>query len=661
MACNKGTYYRPDIDGLRALAVLAVILFHADIPFFSGGFVGVDIFFVISGFLITSILLREHGEGRFKLRSFYERRIRRIFPALFVVLAATTLVAWNVLLPIDMVEYAKSLLSTVFFSSNIYFSRDIGYFATAAEYKPLLHSWTLALEEQYYLFFPLFLMVVWRVRRLNSALVPLLWAGCAVSFAIACWSVERYPSYSFYLLPSRAWEFLIGALIAIYLPRPSLQNAPSALLNLASFGGVVMVILAIVLYDKQTPFPGVYTLLPVLGAALIIGCSRPRSLCYTLLSWKLAVMIGLISYSAYLWHYPLFSFYRIHTANETDVSGFLWLIAATFALAFLSWKYVETPFRDAKRVKAKTLYIAAVVASVLTVLVAAALWKGDGLGEVRFTDQQRHVLASVARENLDSCIHMECDIATISRDDMALIGDSNAYHFSVLLSEKLAERDVQLVNATLGGCPPATGIALGTAPVRERERCDTHNQRVREFLLDADSPQNVMIAAAWELYVYGDTPRYGTGFQPANADQFIDVAEPDLSNEARITRIIERMIEDIRWVAARKNHVYLVLPIPYLKGDLPRTIQGMMRGPEPYDAAVYLDANAELFAAFGTLRAVPNITLITPHEILCEGGQCIGKVDDTVLYGDRYHYSAAGSRLLLAELFERIAQEVSAR
>jgi peptidoglycan/LPS O-acetylase OafA/YrhL len=331
--------YRKEIDGLRAIAVIPVLLFHAGFEGFSGGFVGVDVFFVISGYLITTIIMVELDQGKFSLVNFYERRARRILPALFTVMLFCIPFAWYLLTPNDMRDFSQSLLAVVAFSSNFLFWRESGYFATAAELKPLLHTWSLAVEEQFYVFFPLFLMLLWRLGKFWMC-----FSLCLVLFlslALAQWATEAMPSAAFYLLPTRVWELLIGALTAFYLKHSNRKEFNRNLSELGGWLGLALIIYSVFTYSKATPFPGIYALIPTIGAMLIILFATSTTSIGNFVGNKVFVGIGLISYSAYLWHQPLFAFARRIRGSEPSSLVFCLLLLITLILAFLTWKYIE--------------------------------------------------------------------------------------------------------------------------------------------------------------------------------------------------------------------------------------------------------------------------------------------------------------------------------
>ncbi len=335
--------YRSEIDGLRALAVLPVILFHAGFEGFDGGFVGVDIFFVISGYLITTIIISEMAEGKFSLVNFYERRARRILPALFFVIVACIPFAWLWMIPVDLKNFGQSLVSVSIFSSNILFWLESGYFANASELKPLLHTWSVAVEEQYYILFPIFLMLTWRLG--TQKILIFLSIVFVTSLGFAQWSAYNFPSAAFFLLPTRAWELLVGVFTAFYLKQNGhlkFQNT-NQVLSLLGFG---MIAYSITVFDKTFPFPSLYTLIPVIGTSLLIICAVPQTIVNKFMSLKPIVGLGLISYSAYLWHQPLLAFARYETLGELTDSLILILCCSSILMAWISWRFVERPFRN---------------------------------------------------------------------------------------------------------------------------------------------------------------------------------------------------------------------------------------------------------------------------------------------------------------------------
>jgi peptidoglycan/LPS O-acetylase OafA/YrhL len=330
--------YRSEIDGLRAIAIVPVVLFHAGISGFSGGFVGVDVFFVLSGYLITGILIRSAEDGTFSLLDFYERRARRILPALFAVMLVCTPFAWRWMEIIDFRNFGESLTAVSIFASNVLFWLESDYFGGAAEQKPLLHTWSLAVEEQYYIVFPILLILIWRYRR--GALPYALAALALISLGIAEWSWRHAPIANFYLFPGRAWEILVGSLCAWAQWRGGARHHGGL-----AWLGIAMILAAVFVFDEKTPFPSLLALLPVLGTALVVRYGTQGTGAARLLSMRVVVGIGLISYSTYLVHQPLLAFTRIISLSEPSIGLMALMAALSFPLGWLSWRYVERPFR----------------------------------------------------------------------------------------------------------------------------------------------------------------------------------------------------------------------------------------------------------------------------------------------------------------------------
>ncbi len=371
--------YRPEIDGLRAVAVLAVILFHADVPGFGGGYVGVDVFFVISGYLITSLIVAEREAGTFSLVRFYERRARRILPALLAVLCVVVVGTWFILLPIDAVNVYGSILAALGMVSNVLFWRESGYFDTAAELKPLLHTWSLAVEEQFYLLYPLGVLGLLRMGRRWFALVLGVVAVASLAARGGWWVAGTDPDAAFFLLPMRAWELLVGCLLAWFLPNHRREWQQTVwhwkCRQIGSLVGLAFVAVPIAVYTESMQ-AAVYLMASVLGAALVIAFATPETIVGRLLGSRPAVGVGLISYSAYMIHEPLFVAVRMLKSAPPSLSELLLASGVTLLLAWASWRFVEQPFRHSAMVSARVFYIA-MGAGVLVLAVIAGIGYGS--------------------------------------------------------------------------------------------------------------------------------------------------------------------------------------------------------------------------------------------------------------------------------------------
>lgn len=428
--------YRREVDGLRAVAVLPVMLYHAGLPAFGGGFVGVDVFFVISGYLVTRLLLADNP--RLALSDFYERRVRRILPALTVVLAVTTLVAWWWLLPRDLLAYSTSLLAVVGLVANIRLWHTASqYFAGPAERDPLLHTWSLSVEEQFYLLFP---AVVAATRRLSARARLVLFAALAVASLSLAEHQSRADSLAaFFLLPARSWELLLGALLAVQLGDRPGGTGRRVLDETLSLLGLLLIGVATATFTGDLPYPGRYALVPTLGTALVIAAATPATLVGRLLAHRAAVAIGLVSYSAYLWHQPLLAMARHVEATPLSGVARLSLVALALALAALSWRCVEAPWRDRRRVSRRVVVTAAVVSTlVLAAAGVAGMATDGGTGRFSAADLTLATAESGAgayvEARFDELQHAAFDPANPARK-VVVIGDSFAQDFVNALFE----------------------------------------------------------------------------------------------------------------------------------------------------------------------------------------------------------------------------------
>ena len=340
--------YRSDIDGLRGLAVMAVILFHAGFSTFRGGFVGVDVFFVISGYLITALSVSDFETGNFSILKFFEKRARRILPAVLLVIFACVPLSLTILNPLQTKQFFESATFSLLFSSNVYFWQQAGYFDTSAELKPLLHTWSLAVEEQYYLLFP-FILILFARLRWKIAVAALIAIFVLSIFLAQYWINNAQKMTAFYLLPSRAWEIVAGSLCALVLRTNALKIVSDAVAEVVSVLGIILIVTAFLVFNDNTRTPGVHTLIPVLGVCFVILFSRAGSRTHAALSIRPLVFGGLISFSAYLWHQPAFAFARAYSDAPLSSSTLILLCTVVLSLSVLSWKFVEVPFRSQKR------------------------------------------------------------------------------------------------------------------------------------------------------------------------------------------------------------------------------------------------------------------------------------------------------------------------
>lgn len=442
--------YRREIDGLRALAVLPVILFHGGFQVFSGGFIGVDVFFVISGYLITTIIITEMKEGTFSFLNFYERRVRRILPALFLVLLVSIIFGWMFLLPEEMKNFGQSIAAAAVFVVNIYFyKKNDDYFGLQAEQNPTLHLWSLSVEEQYYLIFPLLLFLIWRLG-LNRIFYVFL-SMFVISLTVAQWVAFHNSSAAFFLLPTRGWELLIGSLM-VFLPQEQYRLNRSQVLNqLLSILGIGFIIIAIFYFNNQRPLLGFWYLLPTIGAALIILFSTEHTIASKILGSKIFVGIGIISYSAYLWHQPLFAFNRIINYQKPSQFSFFVLAILTLGLSYLSWRFVERPFRLKNRFNRTTVFSLALCGSIFFFLFGIVGYFTNGYPNRDSLYQRLESNFGLSRScNGNYSINPTCSIT--ATPEVAFLGNSYAMHW--IEGFKSTFPNISFVQLTQDTCAP---------------------------------------------------------------------------------------------------------------------------------------------------------------------------------------------------------------
>jgi peptidoglycan/LPS O-acetylase OafA/YrhL len=647
--------YRAEIDGLRAVAVIPVILFHAGFKTFSGGFVGVDIFFVISGYLITSIILSEMEEGTFSLLNFYERRARRILPALFFVMFACLPFAWLWLVPADMTGFSESLAAVSAFASNVLFWRTSGYFETAAELKPLLHTWSLAVEEQYYLLFPLFLMGAWRSGK--RWILSLLVIAAIISLVAAQWGSVKHPVASFYLLPTRGWELLIGAFVAFYYSNNRKQDFNRFVSQAGSAIGLMLLIYAIFAFDHQTPFPSLYTLIPTVGAALILLFAAPKTWVGVLLGNKFFVGVGLVSYSAYLWHQPLFTFAKHRSMDEPSKLLLGSLAVASVGFAYFSWKYIEMPFRSKQRFSRKKIFTYGAVGTVCFICVGLAGHFTSGF-ESRF-DLPKSIADSFkttdrSTECLDRpSVHTRedwyCDSGLRSdRVSFVVFGDSHSLSLFDTFNAAAANNKQYGVFTAASGCTPFLGIYALRGDQAERD-CFLLNKRVFDYV-KSNNINKVFLVARWTYYTDGGYD--GTNFSYIGLSKS-DAASKEVSRKAFVYGL-QKTIEAYADIGVK---LYIVTQVPQQKHE-PKDIYYKLynEGGATFSASLvnlsisrpeHQQLQSYVMSLFKTYEERNLVRLISFDDIFCDERKCLIGTIEKSYYLDNNHLSGEGEHLVL--------------
>ncbi len=499
--------YRPEIDGLRALAVLSVVIYHANFildgeRLLSGGYMGVDIFFVISGYLITSIILKGLLTGTFSFAEFYERRARRILPALFTVILVMSPLALTLLIPWQLMDFFKSAFAAIFFFSNIYFWKNSGYFSPDSTEVPLLHTWSLSIEEQFYILFPLFLFLLWRYKR--SLIILLFVTGILLSLYVANWYSQFQAESSFYLLPTRMWELLCGAVLAKAETSYGRRPVPRIIQTFLNIIFLAAIMASLVIFDTNTPHPGYMTLFIVIGTMGLIWFLQPDGLITRLLSIKPVVFTGLISYSLYLWHYPLLSFLEL-SRFDTSLGNKFWIIMISFLLSIVSYHFVEQPIRKNRLNLKKCLVFCSSLTLLLLATTGMVIKTEGGLGRYHPLDLRMLSKGPIELGYYVRYRFLELENRQFDDNDkikLLLIGDSYAQDLlnAIIESDMISNFSVsthlmpaRCVNLYLH-YDISENILPGDRPFCASRR-DYHDVGLQELMREADT---LWIASSWQ-------------------------------------------------------------------------------------------------------------------------------------------------------------------
>ena len=639
--------YRPDVDGLRAVAILGVIAFHASPRFAPGGFTGVDVFFVISGFLITGTLVAQLADDRFSFADFYVRRIRRIVPALLVVLAACWAIGWFVLIGDEYVELQKHIAGGAAFLSNLQLWREAGYFDPPSAAKPLLHLWSLGIEEQFYLIWPPLLYWCWK-RGLN--IVTLIVLIIALSFSANIASIDRDAVAAFYSPASRMWELLAGGLLAYveFRHKERVDRAVERVLfssgqppderllaNLKTWVGAILIAWGLFVFDRATAFPGWRSVLPVAGTMLVIWAGPSAWLNRAILSRRPLVQLGLISFPLYLWHWPLLSFIGITESGHPSKRLRLMAIALSVLLAWITYVCVERPARRTMSIRTP-LRIAA-VGLLLICLGSASLFSyvtgtpgprtpGFATDVVSHPTALRDECRAQFPTDGEFCIEYAADLRTTT----ALLGDSHAEHFLQGVGAALAAKGENVVLLGQLGCPPVFDIA--TVKPGERNTCTAAVNSV--ITLAGTSPviKRAILSFRGAFEMGGAYTLAGTTLGPAES----------------MTRALARTVE---YLLGKDKEVWLILQVPELDFEIsecigrPVTFEQHGRTPCAVPRADVMRAQAPFRKLVEDLRhRMPALKVFDPMSALCDNQWCYAVGGGHVLYNDRQHLTVVGSR-----------------
>ena len=637
--------YRPEIDGLRAIAVGAVILYHAQITIsghqpFKGGFIGVDIFFVISGYLITSIILKELvTTGSFSFTHFYERRIRRILPALLFVMLASLIFAWLHLLPSSFIDFSKSILFSLGFSSNFYFHYSgQQYGAESGLLKPFLHTWSLSVEEQYYVLFPIVLLIIFRY--FKKYFIYTLIIGFVLSLGTADWTSRNYPSISFYFIHTRMWELIAGSMLA-YFEITNGHRSQNRILNLIlPFIGIILIGQSILFFNDEMFHPSFYTLSPVIGVCLIIWFSNKDEIITKILSTKLIVGIGLISYSLYLWHYPIFAFVRISEFTQGSLLNKLLLGIVTVILSTFSYYFVERPSRN-KNNKFKVIFSLNIFFIVLLVILNLnVLLKQGYKSRIDIDIQKKHTQNYLIQDGKNCFGNIEiCKFNINKEKKIFLIGDSHFGSISYDLKSRI--QNFQFIPITKAGYfyfEQDKIVSVDRFTNKILSDFGKFNKIVKDELSKSEG-NIIILGGSTSLYFY--KKRYIN--RPVSW-------RPEYVSKDEL-KFNSKLLEDVFFSQlnelTKKNYVILVYPIPEIGKNIFKSIRNLKSSKYSYND--YLNVNKEIIDYFDNIK-IDNLIKIKPTDVLCDEKKNLCPVIDyknnSLIYYDPWHVSLKGAEMI---------------
>lgn len=661
--------YRPEIDGLRALAVIPVMLFHAGFEIFSGGYVGVDVFFEISGYLITTILIEDIENKRFNLVHFYERRARRILPALFLVMLVCIPFAWMWMPPSQMKDFGQSLIAVSFFVSNILFWRESGYFDEAAEEKPLLHTWSLAVEGQYYILFPLFLLLAWRFGK--DRVFWMIVVMTVISLALSEWGWRYWPTANFYFAPTRAWELLAGSIAAFIIQKYGVRAN-----NVLSTLGLAAIVFALLIYDENTPFPSLYALVPVLGVVSLILFADKETAAAKLLGSKIFVGIGLISYSAYLWHQPLFAFARLQATNENTAIVMLGLSALSLLLAYVSWRFVEQPFRKKQRVSQNTMLLLSGLT--LTLFLGVGVWGTykNGYLNPAYTlapNVQWRSLGEKIKSVGNVCDRglkisgtkyiIGCEFGSLdSPKTVILMGDSHSMSISHYLNDALKARDIRGLYLGIEGCEPIPYIR------QDKDisvtNCDERFDELLAFLHEKKSPAIILNRWTFRLYPiegFIEMMPYRNSLgdeEKAEYREYHVLSEGKFYADATSKR--EALEKFLIKLSSVSTPLFLIYPVPETAIDIEEKNRlyygknGDVLSDIYIPVSDYHQRNKFVVETFDSIVETHPIIPIKTEGLLCDHKKCTVQEKSIPLYYDNNHLSYEGSKLIVDAILKKL-------
>lgn len=658
----KNTSYRPELDGLRCLAVMAVIVYHAklsvyDFGILRGGFLGVDVFFVLSGYFITKIIQSGLEKEKFNLFEFYINRIKRIIPALYVMLALSMIASYYILLPEAIIKYSQSLINALFFNSNHYFLSEDSYTSQSSIFKPLLHTWSLAIEWQFYLIFPFAFMALFKIFK-SSILTPFLIIAI-ISFTYSVYAASNFPDLAFYTLTTRTWELLIGSISAVFLSK---RNSPKNdyINSMISFAGLMMIISSIVMLNDGIKHPSFLTLIPTIGTILIITHSTKNTLTNKILSTRAFVFVGVISYSLYLWHQPIFSFFRIYHGEKITTGVFFCLLLATLLVSCISYYVIEKPFRKKRSNKAIIILFATTVFPIIFFTVVTDQTNGipsrldDRLTHYynifnkpefkRLNDTNNPGLNVRTGVNTTECGLRSLNNPCVFRDNSwIVVGDSYATQYAPTLLDIAASKKNGLMILTYEQCPFVSDIWFGNVP-----ECSVIDEQRWKQISKLKQSHKFFIAVNYDQFAV-----------PKKAEpNAIELSKQNYSGGHYIETTLawRSFANNIQRLLSLGHEVYVVYPSPNPSEDVANLFFSKLRMTNNSFETVYTE-NKDAYKQAITqsnlldsyLKNQPHLHKIRPIDTLCDNERCKIIDKNGGLYNSGFHLSQIGVKEVLSD------------
>ena len=674
--------YRRDIDSLRAISVLFVIFFHLKMPFFEGGFLVVDIFFVISGFLITKIILNDLSENKFTIKNFYLRRVRRIIPLVLFVTLISTLFAYLIFFPGEFIEYYKSLLSVNLFISNFWYATKGGYFGPELEIDPLIHFWSLSVEEQFYLFYPLFLIFFFKKKIFKTFFIFLI-VIIIFSFSVSQFGgnlkfnypyIEKefdffsIPQFAFYSTITRAWEILIGCIAALYSNQTNKKLINKKYIVNISF---ILLIISFLLFSEDIPHPSLITFFPIFFTVLILIYNENNISKNKILNSKILSSIGLISFSLYLWHQPIFTYAKLYNITEPDFYYKSFLFITIFPISYFSWKFVEKPFRDKNLINNKILF-QSIFSTLLIIFISVYYFNSKN------NDFDPTILKIINEKNnyekkyFDKCTTIPkkyikpsnaCVIGNKNNKNIefAIIGDSHAAALADSFNNYFLKKNISSYLFTINGCPTSFNLYNY---YDKRFKCKKYYNELKKFIDKNKNIKNIILHSRWGFYLLGERFDNTEGGKEVGKNSLFIRNEKDLLlDQVKKEQIVNDEIKYFISYLSKSRKVYLISSIPEVGFEVPETLARSIKFNKSkklknfttsYDA--YVSRQKSINNTFKTLENDNKIKLFDSSKIFCniDKRRCNYALKDKPLYFDDDHLNRAGSEILIKDFLDYV-------